>query len=208
MKKEIVERIKAQMLNKAVRSNQYQDLVEAGFAGVLEEAKGVIRGEQGTMTQEETLRGLYFKMVEEYSSKKKFVIPKVRTEKSRATWRRIEAARVRSGQDSDTYLHAQFAFFHQAFGKPPTIVQLGTAKAVTRAQEFVGTTKHKVKGIPDYKMELCDLLKSSDQRMRALCKAQEMTRQEVYERLVKTGLVFFPKEYTSIDPAYQEVMGS
>jgi hypothetical protein len=61
-------------------------------------------------------------------------------------------------------------------------------------------------GPPEYKMAPSDLLRASDQRMRALCKAQDMTRREVYERLVKTKLVAFPKEYTQIDPTYREVM--
>ena len=206
MKTEIEEQILATKLKKLNQSNQFQDLVEKGFADVVAEAKEMLRGESSAAeTQEALLRMLYLRMSEGYRSKKTFFIPKVRTAKSRAAWGRVEKARVASGQDSETYLQAQFVYFHTAFGRPPTIAQLGTAKAIERAREFVGT-KRRVMGPPEYKMAPSDLLRASDQRMRALCKAQDMTRREVYERLVKTKLVAFPKEYTQIDPTYREVM--
>jgi len=207
VKSEIAEKIRKKRIQSTLQASRFMDLHDAGAREVVDEAKALMRGElNGEMTQEAALRAAWQSMASDYTGDKQYLIPKSRSPKSFDLWRRVEEARVASGQDAETYLRAQFDFFSKAFGKAPEVKHLATPKAIQRAKEYVGTSR--AVRAPEYHMELPALLKSTDARMRALCKAQGMTRKEVYERLVKTGLVAFPKEYTSIDPAYAEVMGT
>lgn len=153
------------------------------------------------------LRALYYLKMEEYYGKK--LHSKVTTSnRSLALWKRVEAACTKAGVPPDDYLTAQFVYFHKIFGTAPKLNQLATENAVMRART-AGESRGKVVGNDiRAKTSVSDVLRFAEKQMQEICKAQGMTRQEVYENLVVTGVIAFPAKYLDSDPVYQKVLAA
>lgn len=156
----------------------------------------------GDFSLTEAVRSAYYRLLKTYKYGEDWKTPK-ESKRSEATWGRVAKAYEESGCTVDHYMKAQFQWFHAVFGTHPAISQLATPAAKERARlyESVSTSNITANNIPARK-ERASLLRNSEKQMRALCEARNMTRKEVYEQLVKTGLFMFPQEFLDTDPEY------
>lgn len=156
---------------------------------------------------EDLLRRHYYNMYEQYYNKRTFSYEDPTDEKSKKLWARVAKRCEESGANELEFMKAQFDYFHATFKKAPTFAQLTTEAAVGRAKAFIGkgTDKRIVSGATEVNVGLAAILRRSEQMMQELMKAQDMTREEVYENLVLTGVYSFPEEYLKADPTYKRV---
>lgn len=155
------------------------------------------------------LRDLYLNSASHYSGvditlhRKSMTDPKVH-----ALWTRVYSACVASGASLEEFVSAQFHWFHNKFRKPPTVVQMTTKAATQRAVEWSQSKRPQFRpvssGLPSG-VDLFTKHKYASMYVEKMMAAHKMTREELYERLVKTGEVVLPKEFLADDPVWQKV---
>ncbi|NJL54362.1 hypothetical protein HC928_03625 [bacterium] len=118
-------------------------------------------------------------------------------------WRRVAKAWRASGTAPDTFIKAQFTFFHNTFGRPPKPQDLTTDGAVVRAASVPVTTV-RTRDIPA-ETSICELFRHCEKHMADVMRAQKLTREDVYRRLVKPGFVAFPEKFLAADPVWKKV---
>ena len=154
--------------------------------------------------EEYLMRDTYHRMMEEYTRKPQHgVAPPEFTPRALAAWRRVVKACKESGVDRDTFIRAQFTWFHEKFRTPPTLPQLTTDAAVIRAAS-VAPKQVRTNNI-EAEISVGDLFKRCEKQMADLMRAQKLTREEVYLTLVKPGLVMFPDKFLNADPTWRKV---
>jgi hypothetical protein len=156
------------------------------------------------------LRTEYYHSIDRYYHKNKSQYHiTVLTEKSVQFWRKVNENREKAGVDAHTYIKAQFAWFHQHFGCVPSLPSLLTENAVKRAVEFVASKNRSniVSSVIDHKSELADVLRSTDEMIRRIMKAHNLTKEDFYKNLVLTGEFSVSKIYLDSDPVYKKVKG-
>lgn len=147
-------------------------------------------------------RSTYYHILSEYSGA--FNIQAHQTEftpKGLALWKRVAAAIKVANVEAEPFMRSQFAWFHQAFKKAPEVVQLTTDAAVVRAAATAParvTTDNIPANVP-----LGDLFRRCEKHMADLMRAQSLTREEVYTKLVKNNLVMFPQSFLDVDPVWK-----
>jgi len=156
------------------------------------------------------MAALYYRMVDEYGGSPAVRIPAETPRRGLSLWRRVVRSCGAAGVDPEPYMRAQFAYFHKCFGRIPKISQLATDKAQVRAIEYIATNKvqRRVVGAIEHKTDLADVMRNAEKLMQTICRAQGMTREEVYRNLVLPGLIGFPKQYLAADPVYRGVVNS
>lgn len=155
------------------------------------------------------MSSLYYKMLDEYYAKSQIRMPHSYSKRAIAMWKRVADSCEQSEVEPESYIRAQFAFFHKAFGKPPELSQLATDNARTRAREFSGKPAAKVIGNDiKHTANFADKMRAAEAHMQNICRAQSMTRLEVYTKLVIPGLVVLPPEYLKADPVYKQALES
>lgn len=125
------------------------------------------------------------------------------TPKGLALWKRVAAAINTANTDAESFVRSQFAWFHQAFKKPPEVIQLTTDAAVCRAAATAPkrvTTDNIPANVP-----MGDLFRRCEKHMADLMRAQSMSREEVYTKLVKNHLAMFPQSFLDVDPVWKAI---
>lgn len=209
---DILEAIKARRLRSAKASVSFCETRDKAIHNRAEYTKECILNKNNDSVPKEAriehdLRTLYYKMVEDYRSSSMFSMPVNYTNRSNSLWSRVAENCKKAGTTPRNYLKAQFIFFDRAFGKPPTLVQLTTTKALERAKRFDSrsTRTDKVVGTKAHRADIADLMRAGEEQMRHLMRVHGISRDEVYRKFVVTGLFTFPKEYLKADPVYRRV---
>lgn len=154
--------------------------------------------------EEYLMRDCYHRMMDEYTRKPQHgVAPPEFTPRSLAAWRRVVKACKESGVDRDTFMQAQFTWFHEKFRTSPTLPQLTTDAAVIRAASVV--PKQVRTNNIEAEISVGDLFKRCEKQMADLMRAQKLSREEVYTNLVKPGLVMFPEKFLNADPTWRRL---
>lgn len=148
-----------------------------------------------------TLRDIYNRELETYTRQKVFTTEM--NARALSLWQRVAKAWAASGVDMETFVKAQFTYFHNVFRTHPTAVQLTTDGAVVRAAS-VKPEKVMTNNIPA-NIDLGELFKRCEKQMAEIMRAQKLTREEVYRKLVLTRLVAFPAAYLNADPAWRKI---
>jgi hypothetical protein len=147
------------------------------------------------------LRDIYNRELENYTRQRVFT-PEMNA-RALSLWGRVVKAWKASGVDMDTFVKAQFTYFHNVFRTHPTPVQLTTDGAVVRAAS-VAPEKVMTNNIPA-NVDLGELFKRCEKQMTEIMRAQKLTREEVYRKLVLTRMVAFPAQYLNADPVWRKV---
>jgi hypothetical protein len=108
-----------------------------------------------------------------------------------------------SGVEREVFVRAQFTWFHDKFRKAPTPVQLTTDEAVVRAASVAPQAVRTV--VVEDKIPISDLFKRCEKQMADLMRAQNMSREDVYRKLVLPGLAVFPEQFLNADPTWKRV---
>lgn len=200
--------LRQQKLTKLNRSLGQTERFEREVHSRAERATAIVNGTNphaGKQHYEELLmRDVYNREMENYSRKRVFVAEM--NPRSVALWGRVIKAWKKTGVDMETFVKAQFTYFHNVFRTAPTIVQLTTDGAVVRAAS-VRPEQVMTNNIPA-DINLGELFKSCERQMSEIMRAQKLTREEVYRKLVVTRLVGFPASYLNADPVWKSVCGA
>ncbi len=152
--------------------------------------------------EEVELRILYYSMMDSYYQRTSFPFTPPPSRKGLTMWSKVAEYKRMAGVSAEVYIKAQFAWCDKCFGSPPTFAHLMTENAVNRALQFSGLPGRVVTSAVPMQSEKAELLKQTDAQIRAICKAQSMTKAEFYREIVIPGLMILPHAYTSIDPEY------
>lgn len=150
---------------------------------------------------------LFYRMKDEYSKTKSFarLSPK-QFSRSKSYWSRVVTRVMEADVLPETYIRAQFSWFHDAFGTTPELKHLATDAAVERASLFSGNTARAVVGNNiKHSLSMATMFRHCEQQVRKMCRAQKVTREEFYIRFVLTGNMTFPKAFLQADPVYKRV---
>lgn len=201
----IIEAVRAQRLKQLVRSNAHGEQYAEGVHRKAEFVQAMLKG-TATDVDEHNLQHLYYQHVTAYTGNK-YANPTIRTKRQLAYWRSVGKAVKTSGVAPSKYMAAQFNYFDKVFGTYPKVQQLHTEAAITRALEFTGNTKTLVKRYKSTNTT-ADVMRQADKQVRQMCKAQKLTREQFYKKLVLTGIVSLPKVFLEADPAYRKAKES
>lgn len=166
---------------------------------------GAVVGGHKDNLEEYMLRDTYMKILEEYNRAPNYAYHGQEfNARGLALWRRAVKALKASGTDRETYVRAQFTWFHDKFRKAPEPLQLTTDEAVIRAATVapVSTVRN---GNIDANIPIGDLFRRCEKQMSDLQRAQKLTREEVYRNLVLTKMVLFPESFLKADPTWAKV---
>jgi hypothetical protein len=208
----ILEALKKRRL-KAVKSSitygETRDAIVSEKAKAVKVTLADLHGTEVPKDAEEIrISGFYYRMVDEYFAKPVIRMPTTMTKRGLALWRRVVISCKASGVDPELYMRAQFDYFNKHFGRPPEVFQLATENAQERAIQFAagGQTSKKIVGNDiRHKGDLASIMRIAEKQMQDVCRAQSLTREEVYKNLVIPGLLLFPKEYLEADPVYKRI---
>lgn len=155
--------------------------------------------------EEFAMMSLFHRMNDTYHRRSIPVSPEM-SKQAVAFWRRVILAQQRSGVDPESYLRAQFNYFHDTFGTAPKLEQLATDNAVMRAKEYaLLKSKPKVfSNSSQFSIEMTELFKTCEKQLQQLQKAHKMSRLDVYKNFVLTGVVYFPKSFLDLDPVFKK----
>lgn len=205
---DVVALIQKQRLTAAKRSIAASENHEARVAQNAARATAVVSGTSPFAGREHfeeyVLRDIYMRTLEEYERKPNHAYTgQPFTPRGLALWKRVAACWRSSGVDPDTYVRAQFTYFHNAFRRAPTAQQLATDAAVVRAASVV-PEKVSTNNIPA-SVDTAELFKRCEKQMTDVMRAQKMTREEVYRKLVIPGFLAFPDQYLKADPLWKQL---
>jgi len=216
MSADILDIIHKHKLTKVSARNRYADLVAARVSEKAVVTKGLLRSDTTTTDEDlvaANLSNTFYYLVDKYQGRTTARLPTVKAcKRGTSYWHRVASICLDINVPSDVFLKAQFLYFRKNFGRIPEFSQLVTASAAARAVEYykkLNNTKpqdYVSSGHAHTDMELSDKLKSADKRMRGICRAQGMTRYEVYKNLVVPGFLILPQEYVSADPEYKKAV--
>ncbi len=165
---------------------------------------GAVPGIHAEHMEEYVLRDTYMRVLEEYTRKPNpAYYGQAFTPRGLALWKRVVKAWKAANVDKDTFIRAQFTWFHDKFRRHPEPVQLTTDEAVLRAAS-VAPQQVRTNNI-EAEISVGDLFKRCEKQMNDLMRAQKMSREEVYRKLVCSGLVIFPEKFLNADPTWRKV---
>lgn len=157
---------------------------------------------------EHTLYSLYTRLLDKYHHGTRMNLPTSLNARGRAVWGRALARCEEAGVDPETFMMAQFRFFHKAFGKPPEPKHFTTENAVARAQEYASGEKvtSVTTGALLHKTEFADMMRWADKQVRDLCKSHGFTREELYLNIIIPGELSLPQAFLDADPVYKRAL--
>jgi hypothetical protein len=147
----------------------------------------------------------YYTMLSDYRQKHNFTNYKKINRSAVAFWFRVVEACQKADLPPKDYLQAQFSYFHTTFGTAPTLPQLITENALERAKSVVKLKTKIVASSIASNITLPEVFKECDKQVRNICRAQKMTREEFYSKLVLTGEYPLPVSFLKADPVYNKV---
>jgi hypothetical protein len=191
-----------QTLRRSIAGSEMQERKLIDLAGrATEVVRGTSQYAGSPYYEQYRMRQIYLEELEKYTRKQQFTGEM--NPRAIALWTRVCKACKHSGVDPVTFIRAQFTFFHNAFRTAPTPVQLTTDAAVVRGAS-VKPEKVMTNDIPA-NIDVRELFSRCEKQMNDLMRAQKLTREEVYRRLVKTRLVAFPELFLNADPVWKQV---
>ena len=172
--------------------------------------KRLLVGEVGTEIDVRTMSAqdmcaMYHDMLSDYRQQSNFVDYAKINKSAIAFWSRVVDICQKQGFTPKAYLQAQFSYFHTTFGTAPLLPQLITEKATERAKAEVKIKGRVVASAVASDFSLSDMFRECDKQVRNICRAQNMTREEFYQKLVVTGEYPLPVAFLNVDPVYQKV---
>lgn len=207
MAENIMDALREHQLSKVKRSIASSESHEKKVSNTAARTAAVLTGQvfgNGEHMDEYRLRDLYFRELERYERKSHMEYAgQPFTPRGLSLWKRVAKAWRASGVDYETFVKAQFTYFHDTFRKAPTSQQLTTDAAVVRAASVA--PKAVVTNNLAADINIADLFKRCEKQMNDVMRAQNMTREEVYTRLVVTGFVAFPEKYLNADPVWRKI---
>lgn len=202
---DVIEALKQQRLAAVKKSISFSEAHERRVISRAAQAKAVITGESphagSPHFREYVMRDLYNKQLEAYTRKSVFTTEM--NPRALALWKRAVAACLTSKVDPETYIKAQFTYFHNTFKTYPTVLQLTTDAAIVRAASVKPETV--VSNNIAAEIDMSTLFRSCEKQMNEIMRAQQLTREQVYRRLVIPRLVMFPQAYLDADPLWKKV---
>lgn len=166
---------------------------------------GAVPGIHADCLDEYLLRDIYMRVLEEYTRKPNHAYHgQAFSPRGLALWKRVAKAWRDSNVEKDTFIRAQFTWFHDKFRRQPEPVQLTTDEAVLRAAS-VAPQQVRTNNV-EANISVGDLFKRCEKQMNDLMRAQKMTREEVYQKLVRPGLAMFPEKFLNADPTWRKVI--
>ncbi len=207
----ILEVLKERRLRSAKASITFSETRDAIISEKAKLIKVVLADLSGTEihdAEEMRMAALFYRMMDEYYVSPAIKMPTTATPKGLSLWRRVVKSCGEAGVEPEAYLRAQFVFFNKAFGRPPKLHQLATTKAQERAIAYAAennVVRRVVGNDIRHVSDPASVMRAAEQQMLTICRAQNMTREDVYKKLVVTGIIAFPKMYTDSDPVYRRV---
>lgn len=205
MSVDVISILRAQKLAALNRSIAQTERHDKEVAVRAHRATAIVSGEEVSSNPNKNaylLRDVYNRELENYTRKRVFTGEM--NARALALWSRVEKAWATSGVDIDTFVKTQFTYFHNVFKTHPTAVQLTTDGAVLRA------TSVEVKSVMTNNIaaniNLGDLFVRCEKQMSEIMRAQKLSREDVYRKLVKNRLVMFPAAYLNADPVWQRIV--
>jgi hypothetical protein len=204
---DIIAMVQAQRLATLNRSIAATENHERRVANIATKTSALLNGETELHTEhleEYCARSAYYRLLEEYTRKPYHgMTGQAFTPKGLSLWKRVTSALKASGVDLETFLRAQFTWFHEKFRTAPKPVQLTTDAAVVRAAS-VKPVQVRTSNI-EANIPIGDLFRRCEKQMTDLMRAQKMSREEVYRNLVLPGLAVFPDKFLNADPLWKKV---
>jgi len=205
---DVIAVLRQQKLTAAKRSITFSETQEKRVVSTAQRVTAVVTGSSpfagSDHFPEYQLRDLYMRTLEAYSRKPVYgYFGQPFTPHALALWKRVRKAVDDSGVDAETFIKAQFTFYHQAFKVAPKPQYLTTDAAVLRAS-VIKPEKVMTNNIPA-NVGTVELFKRCERQMNDVMRAQGLTREEVYRKLVLTRLIAFPDVYLNADPTWQRI---
>lgn len=203
MAKSLIEAVNASKCKKLDRQIRGSEFIQKQAIKLAETVK-IGRSQDPEVLTAFQLGCLYYDMLATYYCKYNFIKPTM-DKKSLAFWKRVEAARERAGVSSSDFIKAQFDWFDKHLKTAPPLPSLTTDNAVDRAVSFVGGSRDRVVGQSEYKSEEASVIRYIDVQVRQICKAQNLTKEEFYTKLVIPGNFPIPEPYLKVCPIWKKV---
>lgn len=205
---DVIAVMRQQKLLAAKRSVSFAEMQEKRTVGTAERATAVVNGTSPFAGSEHfveyQLRDIYMRTLEAYERKPVYsYYGQPFTPQGLSLWKRVRKAVEDSGVDGETYIKAQFTFYHNSFKMAPKPHVLTTDAAVLRAST-VKPEKVMTNNIPA-EANTADLFKRCERLMTETMRTQGLTREEVYRKLVLTRLIAFPAIYLNADPVWRKI---
>lgn len=205
---DVIAVIKQQKLTAAKRSIAFSETQEKRAVNTAARATAVVTGSSPFAGSEHfaeyQLRDIYMRALEAYERKPLYsYFGQPFTPQGLALWKRVRKAVEDSGVDGETFIKAQFTFYHNSFKMAPKPHVLTTDAAVLRAST-VKPEKVVTNNIPAEK-NTADLFKRCERLMTETMRTQGLTREEVYRKLVLTRMIAFPDVYLNADPVWRKI---
>jgi len=207
---DVIAVLRQQKLTAAKRSVAFSETQEKRVVSTAERATAVVNGTSPFAGSEHfaeyQLRDLYMRTLESYERKPLYsYYGQPFTPHGLALWKRVRKAVEDSGVDSETFIKAQFTFYHNTFKTAPKPHVLTTDAAVLRAS-VVKPEKVSTNNVPA-NVGTVELFKRCERQMNDVMRAQGLTREDVYRKLVLTRLIAFPDIYLNADPVWRKMTG-
>lgn len=193
-------------VRKALKARQGAEVLERVLDRRVDSTQALLRTDfeaDESCAEEFTLMTLFHKMNDDYHRRSVPISPEM-SKRAVLFWRRVLNAQQKSGVSAEVYLRAQFSYFHDTFGTAPKLEQLATNNAIMRAKEYAAL-KSQTKVFSNntkFSIEMTELFKTCEKQLQQLQKVHKMSRVDVYKNFVLTGVVYFPKSFLDLDPAF------
>lgn len=204
---DVVSVLREQRLTRLKRSIAATEAKERKVANQATATSALLNGSplgDGKNLDEYRLRDCYIRALEAYNRKpEQGYAGQPFTPRGLSLWKRVSKAWKASGVDPETFIQAQFTYFHDNFRRAPEVKDLTTDGAVVRGASV--TARRVVTNNIAADINTAELFRHCEKHMTDLMRAQNMTREEVYTKLVKNGLVAFPEKFLAADPVWKRL---
>lgn len=204
---EAIDQHKATQLSRKERASKLHQNQVSLYGDYVHERMLLAKSNPTALTEDgpNQLKKLYYDLRTQFYSSFSLV-PSVPNQRSKDLWEKVHSCQQRAGVSSKTYMEAQFSYFEKHFKTVPSLKHLLTLNAVQRAQDFAKNGNKFSPGVA-YKVEGTDraeLLRATDETIRAMCKTRGISKCEFYLQFVLTGFFPLPDTYTSLDPEFSK----
>jgi hypothetical protein len=210
---DILDKLRRKKLRSVKASITYSDTRDKIIHDHATHVKAALRsgdlGDEVANSLESQLSLLYRKMWQEYYQRPLVRYPKLMSKRGIAFWHRVAVNCTTAKVSPELYMRAQFHWFHKKFGRPPEVLQLTTKNALDRVVEFLATEQNSARKVigNDIRPNLdkAAVFRRCEKQVRDVCRAQGLSREEFYVRIVLTGAMAMPQEFLDMDPVYRKV---
>lgn len=185
-------------------SESHQKTVQAVAAKTAALLTTSVVGGHKDHLEEYALRDAYTRQLETYTGVKNHGYTGAPfTARGLALWGRVAKAWRQTSLSIPDFIATQFTWFHNAFRKAPEPYQLATEEAVLRAHSV---TPEKVRTVArEAEIDTSTLFSMCEKQIQTVMRQHKLTREEVYLRFVKTGLLPISQQFLKCDPAWRRV---